>query len=148
MPSTRKAVKVIGTETYINQETGEIKEMQVINIEERDANFHKLWLGHIIQAINLMGNQKIKFAFWLLEQMNSDNLITMTVRQMSIKGKVSLQTASRAVKTLIDSDFLVKINMGVYQVNPEMIFKGGKTDRMNVMISYKKTQKEADEEKE
>jgi len=117
MATTRKAVKVIGTETYINQNTGEIKEMQVISIEERDANFHKLWLTHIIQAIDLIGNQKIKFAFWLLEQMNSENQITMTIRQMSKKGNVSLQTASRAIKALTDSDFLIKINMGVYQVN-------------------------------
>ena len=51
-------VKVIGTETYIKQDTGELKEMQVIDIEERDANFHKLWLGHILQSIDLIGNQK------------------------------------------------------------------------------------------
>ena len=44
MATTRKKVKVVGTETYINQKTGELQEMQVIDIEERDANFHKLWL--------------------------------------------------------------------------------------------------------
>ena len=39
MATTRKKVKVIGTETYIKQDTGEIAEMQVVKIEERDANF-------------------------------------------------------------------------------------------------------------
>ena len=39
MATTRKKVKVVGTETYINQKTGELQEMQVIDIEERDANF-------------------------------------------------------------------------------------------------------------
>ena len=58
MATTRKKVKVVGTETYINQKTGELQEMQVIDIEERDANFHKLWLGHILQSIDLIGNQK------------------------------------------------------------------------------------------
>ena len=48
MSTTRKRVKVVGTETYIKQDTGELREMQVIDIEERDANFHKLWLGHIL----------------------------------------------------------------------------------------------------
>ena len=42
MATTRKKVKVIGTETYIKQSTGELEEMQVMRIEERDANFHKL----------------------------------------------------------------------------------------------------------
>ena len=55
MATTRKKVKVVGTETYINQKTGELQEMQVIDIEERDANFHKLWLGHILQSIDLIG---------------------------------------------------------------------------------------------
>lgn len=56
MSTTRKRVKVVGTETYIKQDTGELREMQVIDIEERDANFHKLWLGHILQSIDLIGN--------------------------------------------------------------------------------------------
>ena len=59
----QEKVKVIGTETYIKQDTGEIAEMQVVKIEERDANFHKLWLGHILQSIDLIGNQKTKLAF-------------------------------------------------------------------------------------
>ena len=42
--TTRKKVKIVGRENYINQNTGEIKEMKIINIEERDANFHKIWL--------------------------------------------------------------------------------------------------------
>ena len=33
MATTRKKVKVVGTETYINQKTGELQEMQVIDIE-------------------------------------------------------------------------------------------------------------------
>ncbi|WP_281042436.1 replication/maintenance protein RepL, partial [Selenomonas infelix] len=49
MAVTRKKVKVVGTETYIKQDTGELREMQVIDIEERDANFHKLWLGHYFE---------------------------------------------------------------------------------------------------
>ena len=59
MNLTRKKVKVVGVERYINQSDGSIAEMQVIEIEERDANFHKLWLGHIIQSIDLIGNQKL-----------------------------------------------------------------------------------------
>ena len=140
--TTRKTVKVIGIETYINQNTGEIKEMQVINIEERDANFHKLWLTHVIQAMDIIGNQKIRFAFWILEQMNSENQIIMTFRKMSEKSGVSYQTVTRTIMALTECDFLVKIQSGVYQVNPDMIFKGGKGNRMNVMLSYMDTKAE------
>ena len=70
MSTTRKKVKVIGTETYIKQDTGEIAEMQVVKIEERDANFHKLWLEHILHTMDLIGNQKTKLAFWLLDNLD------------------------------------------------------------------------------
>lgn len=145
MATTRKKVKVVGRETYIRQSDGTLQEMQVVSIEERDANFHKIWLEHIIHSMDIIGNQKIRLAFWLLDQMNSDNQITMTLRQMAEQSGISLDTVSRTVRALIDSDFLIRYNTGVYQVNPEVIFKGGKTNRMNVLLEYNnvKTDSEA-----
>lgn len=137
MITTRKKVKIIGKETYINQSNGEIREMEVISIEERDANFHKLWLQHIINSMDIIGNQKIRFAFWLLDEMNEKNQITMTLRQMSENSKISLDTVSRTVKALMQNNFLIRYNMGVYQINPDVIFKGGKTDRLNVLLEYR-----------
>lgn len=136
MSTTRKKVKVIGTETYIKQDTGEINEMQVISIEERDANFHKLWLGHIIQSIDLIGNQKTKLAFWILDNLDSENKITMTYRQISKKSNISYQTVYRTMNTLLESNFLTKINAGAYRVNPDVLFKGGKNQRLNVLLQY------------
>lgn len=147
MGSTRKKVKVIGTETYINQRTGTLEDMQVITIEDRDANFHKIWLEHIIHSMDIIGNQKIRFAFWLLDQMNSENQITMTLRQMAEKSSMSLDTVRRTIKSLLESDFLVKYNWGVYQVNPDVIFKGGKTNRLNVLLEYGNTRTENGQEK-
>ena len=137
MATTRKKVKVIGTETYIKQDTGEIAEMQVVKIEERDANFHKLWLGHILQSIDLIGNQKTKLAFWLLDNLDSENKITMTYRQIADKSNMSYQTVYRTMNALIESNFLTKINSGAYRVNPDVLFKGGKDNRLNVLLQYR-----------
>lgn len=141
MGTTRKKVKVIGTETYINQKTGAIEEMQVMNIEERDANFHKLWLGHILQSIDLIGNQKTKLAFWILDNLNKENQLIMTQRKIAEKTGISYQTVSLTIKALTESNFLIKINSGAYRVNPEVLFKGGKNDRLNVLIQYNNEKK-------
>lgn len=146
--TTRKRVKVVGTETYINQRDGTVQDMQVISIEERDANFHKLWLEHIIHSMDIIGNQKIRLAFWLIDNMNGDNQITMTQRQMAQKSGISLDTVRITIKALLDSNFLVKVNMGVYQINPEVIFKGGKTNRMNVLLQYTNSRGENNENTE
>ncbi len=142
--NTKKKVKVIGTENYIKQDTGEIKEMQVINVEERDFNFHKVWLGHIINSIDLIGNQKTKLAFWIIENLNKENQLIMTQRKIAEKTGMSMQTVSLTIKALIESNFLVKINSGAYRVNPNVLFKGGKTDRLNVLIEYSNEKKETD----
>lgn len=147
MATTRKKVKVIGHQEYINRDTGEITDMQVVNIEERDANFHKLWLGHILQSIDLIGNQKTKLAFWILDNLNSENQLIMTQRKIAEKSGISYQTVSLTIKTLIESNFLIKINSGAYRVNPDVLFKGGKDNRLNVLLQYHNEKNENDNEK-
>lgn len=142
---TRKKTKVIGETKYINKETGEIEDFQVISIEERDANFHKIWLGHILNSIDIIGNQKTKLAFWILDNLKSENLLIMTQRQIAKESKVSLQTVSRTLNSLVKSNFLIKINTGAYQINPDMIFKGGKEQRLNVLIQYQNTKENPQE---
>lgn len=99
--STRKKMKIIGKETYINQKTGEINEMQVIDIEERDANFHKIWLKHILTSIDLIGNQKMKLAFWILDNMDSENQLIMSQREMARKNEISTKTVTQTLKILL-----------------------------------------------
>src|SRR5699024_347613 len=58
--TTRKKVKFLGTKEFIDASTGEKETMQVTNIEERDDNFHKIWLGHMLERLDLIGIQKIR----------------------------------------------------------------------------------------
>src|SRR5699024_12659903 len=63
--TTRKKVKFLGTKEFIDASTGEKETMQVTNIEERDANFHKIWLGHMLESLDMIGNQKIRVAMFI-----------------------------------------------------------------------------------
>lgn len=138
--TSRKKVKIVGTETYIKQDTGEITEMQIVQIEERDANFHKLWLNHILQTIDLIGNQKTKLAFWIVDHLNRENQLIMTQRKIAEETNTSIKTVNATIKALVDSNFLIKINSGAYRVNPDVLFKGGKSDRLNILLQYHKEQ--------
>ena len=140
--TTRRKMKIVGKQTYINQETGEMNEVQVIDIEERDANFHKIWLSHILNSIDLIGNQKTKLAFWILDNIDSENQLIMTQRKIAKNSGISLYTVSETLKVLMDSNFLQKINSGAYRVNPNVLWKGGKSARMNVLFKYHQNEKE------
>ena len=136
MANTTKKVKVIGTRKYINQDSGEIEDFQVVNIEERDFNFHKIWLNHIINSLDLIGNQKTRLAFWIVDNLDKESKLTMTYRQISEKSGISYQTVSRTMKSLIESNFLQQINQGAYRINPNIIFKGTRSGRLNVLYQY------------
>ena len=140
--TTRRKMKIVGKQTYINQKTGEMNEVQVIDIEERDANFHKIWLSHILNSIDLIGNQKTKLAFWILDNIDSENQLIMTQRKIAKNSGISLYTVSETLKVLMDSNFLQKINSGAYRVNPNVLWKGGKSARMNVLFKYHQNEKE------
>lgn len=137
---TQKKVKIVGTEQYINQRTGEIQEMQVINIQERDFNFHKIWLEHILTSIDLIGNQKTKLAFWIMNNLDKENRLIMTQREIAAKTKMSTKTVTDTLKALMNSNFLQKIHSGAYRINPDVLFKGGKTDRINVLLQYRESE--------
>jgi len=140
--TTRKKTKVVGTKRYIDETTGEIEEMQVIEVEERDANFHKLWLAHVVESLDMIGNQKIKVLTFIMSNLNKENQFIMTQRKMAEKTGIAVGTINATIRALQEANFLKKINSGAYQVNPEVIFKGGKNDRMNVLLQYRDLEKE------
>lgn len=137
--TTSKKVKVIGKEQYINANTGQLEDFQVVSLQDRDFNFHKLWLAHIINSLDLIGNQKTKLAFWILDNLDKENQLTMTYRQIAKKTGISIPTVSATMSALISCDFLQRVNMGVYRVNPDVIFKGSNSARMNVLYKYQDT---------
>ncbi len=134
--NTIKKVKVIGNQQYINFNTGEIEDFQVTSVEERDFNFTKVWMKSFISTLDLVGNQKTKLAFWLIENLNKENQLTMTYRQISEKTNISLETVRKTMAILLEVNFLKRINQGVYQVNPDILFKGNKNTRLNLLTQY------------
>ena len=134
--NTIKKIKVIGNQQYINFNTGEIEDFQVTSVEERDFNFTKVWMKSFISTLDLVGNQKTKLAFWLIENLNKENQLTMTYRQISEKTNISLETVRKTMAILLEVNFLKRINQGVYQVNLDILFKGNKNTRLNLLTQY------------
>jgi len=135
--STVKKTKIIGEREYVDHETGELKKFQVIDIKEKtDANFHKIWLSHILAAFDELGNQKLKVLTYLLENMNKENIIIGTQRVLADKIGVSNQTLSVTLKILREGDIIATPQSGVIRFNPSVIFKGYHSTRMNILYKY------------
>lgn len=146
---TTKKQKFVGYKELIDPETGETYPMQMNVIEDRDFNFHKVWLQNLVNSIDGVINQKMKLAFWIIENLDKENQLIMTQRMIAEKTGISLQTVSKTIKLLCKPPsggiaFLQKINSGAYKVNPDVLFKGSHSNRMGLCFEYQKLSKKED----
>ena len=118
--------------------TGEEETFNVINEYDQDFNFEKIWLTHLLDSLDILGNAKIKVLNWLLTNKNSDNQIIATQREIAVQVNVSLPIVNETIKKLKEVN-AIRSKSGVYLLNPEFIFKGKHNKRMNVLITYNKT---------
>jgi len=123
-------------QNYINAETGELVPMRVVEIEERDANFKKLWIGHLLDAIDELGSKKLQLLIWLFDQADAYNNIIGTVREISQKTDLSFGTVQTTL-TALEAKNVLRRRTGVITLNPDVIFKGGTSARMDILIRYR-----------
>lgn len=132
----------------VDQETGETEDVQVIEHESTmDTNFSKIWIGHIVQALDLLGNAKIKVISYILENMNYENLLDMTQAEIGEEVGVSRRTVSEVVITLREAGFITTKPGRIY-FNPEVVFRGGHAKRMFILHKYEKINDDQEENSE
>ena len=134
--TTTKRVKVVGTEEYINTRTGELEQMQVTSIEDRDFNFTKMWMKNFISTLDIVGNQKTRLCFWIIDHVDKENRLIGTYRTIASQSGMSLDTVRITMKLLMYADFMRKAQNGVYVINPNLVFKGTRNARMNVLNQF------------
>lgn len=143
--STKRQV-VVGHQNYINQTTGEVIECQVVEVEDRDFNFDKIWIWWLAQALDLLGNAKIQVLNYLIEKRDKENRVISTQRNLAKNIGVSLSTVSKTLTALQEIDAIQSPQSGVYVINPNFIFKGRQSSRMRVLMDYRDLAKEEEEE--
>ena len=136
--TTAKKQKFVGVKMLVDPETGEAYPMQMNKIEDRDFNFHKVWLQHLVNSLDGISNQRLRLAFWIIDNLDRENKLVMTQRAIAAGSGMSLNTVNRTMKALQEGDppFLQKINSGAYRVNPNVVWKGSYSNRMGVVYEY------------
>lgn len=144
---TTKKQKFVGYKTLVDPETGEAYPMQMNVLEERDFNFHKVWMQHLVNSLDAISNQKLRLAFWIIDNLDKENQLIMTQRAIAEASGMSYQTVNRTLKALCEAPagspaFLQKMNSGAYRVNPEVLFKGSHSNRMGICYEYREVDKQ------
>lgn len=137
--TTSKKQRLVGQKILVDPETGEAIPFAINQLEDRDFNFTKVWLQNLIHSLDEISNQKLRLAFWIVDNLDTNNKLTMTQRQMAEKSGMSVKTVSRTVQALCEGGFLQRINGGAYRVNPNVLYKGSHKNRMGIMFEYRET---------
>ena len=147
--TTTKKVKYIGKEQFVSTDTGELQVMMVTNVEDRDFNFSKVWMRNFISTLDIVGNQKTRLCFWIIDNIDKNNVLFGTYRSIATRTGISLETVRVTMNILMDADFMRKKQNGVYIINPDVIFKGTRDARMNILTRYQESERTplSDEEK-
>ena len=131
--------RLVGQDVWINQRTGEIIEAQTLTKEVKgdvDVGFEKLWVGHILEAVDEVGNAKMKVLFWLIRNKDRGNMVRATLDDIAAKTGSSRSTVARLMASLRKANVVRLEHGGRWMLNPAVVFKGGHSRRMNVLIRY------------
>lgn len=130
--------KYTGREVWINQKTGEVREIDAFEREVgRKEAFMITYLGEIINMIETLGNKKMQVVKYILQNMcKTNNTLIITTRELAEKCDVSLQTATDTLK-LLETAGIIERRTGAIMVSPKLVnnWRGGKEATM--MIKYK-----------
>jgi len=139
-----------GSRTLVDQDTGEVIRTQVVErvVGEGDSGFHKVWLGHILDLVEEVGNAKMVVLVWLLKHADGQNQITASLREIASATGVGVATVQRLMAALSAADVVTRQGRyGAWRLNPDVVFAGSSKKRMNVLIRYRKeTQRDMFEE--
>ncbi len=143
--SVKRNVK-IGTKDVIDPKTGALEKVNHMEIREVDFNWNKIWLGHLLDVLDVIGNKKVAVMNWLLENRDvKTNRIFATQEIIKNELSVSAQTVTDTFNALQSANALRKERNGVYLLNPDVVWVGGNENRMDILLTYKKIQ-EVEEE--
>jgi len=132
-------IKYIGTKTVIDKETGKEIQLDVIQ-KEFDLMDSKRWrrvvMVDLMDAVEKIGNKKIKVLEFIVDNMDENNFIKYSQREIIKIMGVSEHTVNQTFKTLKECGLIKQVRYG-YSLNCSVISAyGNKRKNTALMIKY------------
>ena len=132
----------------INPETGEIMgDVIVADVAVKEVprvGFAITYLSTIVQLIDNVGNKKMQVVKYVLQKMDSNNILLETVREISKNAGVSLQTVNSTLQILEGAGIIAR-KAGVIMLSPKLAHKGNAKKERYLMTRFSQI-KDSDEE--
>lgn len=99
--------------------------------------FWKVYLADFLAVLGIFDSKQLDVFIYVAENTSpSDNIFIGTYDKIGKATGASRQTISRIMKKLQDHAFIVKVQQGVWRVNPNVLMKGNDTKRQMLLTYY------------
>ena len=146
--SENAQIKYITKSTKYTDEHGEheMLETEVYKKYYGGPHFYRVWLSDLLYHLNLISNSRqMDILFYILDNVNSDNLFIGTIRSIAKETNASTQTVNNIIKKLIANDLIALKQRGVYMIKPTLLMKGDNLKKRRLTIEYEAIKREEKE---
>lgn len=123
----------------INPDTGElVGEVISANVIVKQiprTGFAITYLSSIINMIESIGNKKMQVVKYVLQNMDSNNKLSETVREIASGSGCSLQTVQETLKLLEDCGVIAR-KVGTVMLSPKLLHKGNAQKERYLMTRF------------
>lgn len=128
----KKQPKILHIEDHryyqeINPDTGELVgdviSADVVVKEVPRSGFAITYVSTIVQMIDNVGNKKLQVVKYILQNMDSNNKLSETIREIARGCECSVQTVNDTLKLLENAGIIAR-KVGTVMLSPKLIHKG------------------------
>ena len=137
-----------GTQRLIDEQSGEVIEVDKLYRKQTSGNFHKAYLIQLISMMDMIGNTKFKVVNYILDNIHwSNNTLIATVKEMIKATGTSKQTVITTLKALEEGN-IIKRRTGALMLNPELLMRGDDHKQKYLLLEFGSFEQEASEKQE
>lgn len=131
-----KSPVITGREKWTNLETGEEADALTTLFKVQDVNFTKVWITHLLNTLEIIGNKKGKVVNYILDKLNySENILVTTQAEIADALKVSRKTVNETI-TLLEGAEFIKRRTGALMINPDILAQGSTGKRQYLLMKF------------
>lgn len=123
----------------INPDTGEIVgDIIIADVAVKEVprvGFAITYLSTIVQLIDNIGNKKMQVVKYVLQKMDTNNILIETVREIAKNSGTSVQTVQETLR-LLESAGIIARKTGAVMLSPKLIHKGNAKRERYLMTKF------------
>ena len=116
--------------------TDEIAEFDVVDKPVLRHNFMIAYLSTIVSMIDKLGNQKMQVVKYLLQEMDSNNLIIKTIAEIEKETGVSDKTIRETLKILEKAN-IIRRRTGVIMISSTLVNRGNSAKERYLLTKFR-----------